>query len=165
MDASHVEVDGWLVVMALAAGVVTAVVAALVPAIQAAREKPAEAVRRIPQQPTWRFRLIQVATSSAMLLLGVLFVSLRDRMPLRLGMYAGLGLVTVASLLATPLLTAVAARLLHPIVRGCFGLENVELAVEDGAPRELARRCQPRPMILPLLTSTAPTIGFGEVVP
>lgn len=28
-----------------------------------------------------------------------------------------------------------------------------------------ARRCQPRPMILPPFTSTAPTIGFGEVMP
>src|SRR5262249_28816915 len=121
---SHVEVDGWLVAMALVAGVVTAVVAALVPAIQAAREKPAEAVRRIPLQPTWRYRFIQAASSSAMLLLGVLFVSLRDRMAMRLGMYAGLGLVTVAALLATPLLTALAARLLHPIVRRCFGLEG-----------------------------------------
>jgi putative ABC transport system permease protein len=124
INASHVEVDGWLIAMALFAGLTTAVAAALVPAIQASREKPAEAVRRMPVQPTWRYRFVQIASSMVMLLVGVACVVSRDWLPERFGMYAGLGLVVVASLVATPLLTALAARLLHPLVRRCFGLEG-----------------------------------------
>jgi putative ABC transport system permease protein len=130
IDARQVEIDALLFVMALVAGVSTAVVAALVPAVQASREKPAEAVRRMPQTPTWRHRALQVMSSTAMLVLGVFLVSLRDRLPARLGMYTGLGLVVVASLLATPLLTALAATALQPLVRRFFGLE-VRLAADN----------------------------------
>jgi putative ABC transport system permease protein len=124
VNASYVELDGWLLVMALVSGVVTAVAAALVPAIQASREKPAEAVRRIPVTPTWSHRLLQVVSSAAMLLAGAGFITLRDVLPNRLGMYAGLGLVVVGALLATPLLTALAALALQPLARRFLGLEG-----------------------------------------
>jgi putative ABC transport system permease protein len=130
IDARQVEIDALLVGIALFAGVATAVIAALVPAIQASREKPAEAVRRMPVAPTWRHHFLQIGSSSAMLVLGVFLVSLRDRLPARLGMYAGLGLVVMASLLATPLLTALAAHALRPLVRRFFGLE-VRLAADN----------------------------------
>jgi putative ABC transport system permease protein len=122
VNASHVEVDAWLIVMALAAGLTTAVGAALVPAVGASREKPADAVRRIPSTPTWSHRLLQVVITTVMLLLGLLCVVLRDTLPSRLGMYAGLGLVVVAALLATPLLTALAALALQPLARRFLGL-------------------------------------------
>ena len=115
VHASQVAIDMWLFVIALGAGVTTAVVAALVPAIQASREKPAEAVRRMPVTLTWRHRFLQIAGSALMLALGVLLVSLRAHLPARLGMYAGLGLVVVASLLATPLLTASVFRSNEPL--------------------------------------------------
>jgi putative ABC transport system permease protein len=84
----------------------------------------------MPQIPTWRHRFLQVTSSTTMLVLGVFLVSLRDRLPARLGMYTGLGLVVVASLLATPLLTALAAAALQPVVRRFFGLE-VRLAADN----------------------------------
>jgi putative ABC transport system permease protein len=130
IDTRQVEIDALLIVIGLFAGVATAVVAALVPAIQASREKPAEAVRRLPHPPTWRHTFVQIASSAAMLLLGVFLVSLCDRLPARLGMYAGLGLVVVASLLATPVFTALAAAALQPLVRRFLGLE-VRLAADN----------------------------------
>jgi putative ABC transport system permease protein len=124
VNASYVEVDGWLIVVALVAGVTTAVAAALVPAIQASHEKPADAVRRIPLAPTLGHRLLQVLSSAAMLVLGVVCITLRDALPNRLGMYAGLGLVVIGALLATPLLTALAAVALQPLARRFLGLEG-----------------------------------------
>jgi putative ABC transport system permease protein len=123
INAGHVEVDGWLIGLALFAGLTTAVGAALMPAIQASRENPAEAVRRMPVAPTWRYRFAQIVTSAVMFLVGMLLVMLRDRLPPRLGMYIGLGLVVVASLLAMPLLTALIARGVQPLFRRFLGLE------------------------------------------
>jgi putative ABC transport system permease protein len=124
INATGVHVDFWLIAGALAAGVVTAVLAALIPAIQASRETPAEAVRRMPRQSTWNYRLTQIIASAAMLTTGLLLVTARDYLPLRIGMYAGLALMVVAALLATPLFTALAARALQPLIRACFGLES-----------------------------------------
>ena len=130
IDASHIVIDGWLFLIALVAGVTTAVGAALVPAVQASREKPAEAVRREQAAPRWRYRFVQIAASFGMLILGILLVIVRGHLPARVGMYTGLGLVVVASLLATPLLTALAARALQPIVRRFLGFE-IRLATDN----------------------------------
>jgi putative ABC transport system permease protein len=124
VNANYVEVDAWLIAAALLAGVATAVAAALVPAIQASHENPAAAVRRIPLVPTFRHRLLQLVSSTVMLLLGALCITVRDALPNRFGMYAGLGLVVVGALLATPLLTAVAAQALQPLARRFLGLEG-----------------------------------------
>ncbi|HYT93569.1 MAG TPA: FtsX-like permease family protein, partial [Gemmataceae bacterium] len=124
MEASTVEVGAEVFVAAVVAGVLTAVAAALVPALLASRETPAAAVRRIPPLPTWRYRFSQVASSGLLLVAGVLCVACRDRLLPRVGMYAGLGLVVLGALLATPLLTAVLARLLQPLSRHCLGIEG-----------------------------------------
>ncbi len=124
LDASTVEVSQGLLLTALAAGVLTAVAAAAVPAFLASREKPAEAVRRIPSPPTWRHRALQVASSVVLLSAGLACIALRGLLPPRVGMYGGLGLVVIATLLATPLLTAVFARLLQPLARRFLGIEG-----------------------------------------
>jgi putative ABC transport system permease protein len=123
VEPQQMEVSVAMVVAAVLAGMGTAVAACLVPAYAASREKPAEAVRRVPQVPTWRFRIVQVATSLLLVLLGMLLIVLRGQLPHRVGMYGGLVLVLLGALLATPLLAAVAARLVQPLVRRLLGIE------------------------------------------
>ncbi|HYV36042.1 MAG TPA: FtsX-like permease family protein, partial [Gemmataceae bacterium] len=130
IQASYVEVDAWLVVMAIFAGVTTAVFAALVPAFKASRENPADAVRRMPLPPTLRHRFLQITASAAMMAIGFPLVLFRSSLPERLGMYAGLGLVMVGALLAMPLLTALIARGLQPLFRRFLGLE-IRLAADN----------------------------------
>jgi putative ABC transport system permease protein len=122
LDPSGVEAGTDLLVVAVAAGVATAVAAALVPALRAARERPADAVRRIPARPAWRSRFTQVAAGGLLLAAGVICVTGRERLPPRVGMYGGLGLVVLSALLATPLLAAALARLLRPVARRCLGV-------------------------------------------
>lgn len=123
MDARSVDVSPLMVASALAAGILTAVVAAIIPAVQASRENPADAVRRMPTHPTITYRLVQIGASGSFFLLGLACILLRNALPVRFGMYGGLGLVVVAALLATPFLTAFLARLIQPIVRQFFGIE------------------------------------------
>ncbi|MCC6417274.1 MAG: ABC transporter permease [Gemmataceae bacterium] len=123
VEGAAVRLSPELLFAALGAGVVTAVAAALVPACLAARARPAEAVRRIPQAPSWRFRIAQALASGLALALGVGAIALREVLPARFGMYGGLALVVVGTLIATPLLTALLARLLQPVARRFLGIE------------------------------------------
>jgi putative ABC transport system permease protein len=122
LDATAVEAGADLVVLGVAAGLATAVAAALVPALLASRERPADAVRRIPPRPTWRHRFSQVAAGVLPLAAGAVCIAFREQLPPRVGMYGGLGLVVVSTLLATPLLSAALARLLQPVARRCLGV-------------------------------------------
>jgi putative ABC transport system permease protein len=122
MEADRVAVSADLIAVAVAAGVATAVASALVPAVLASRETPADAVRRIPARRTWRHRLTQVAASVLLLAGGVVCLNCRALLPPRLGMYSGLGLVVLSTLLATPLFSAVLARLLQPLTRRSLGI-------------------------------------------
>jgi putative ABC transport system permease protein len=124
LDAPHVEVGRGLLLLALLAGVLTAVAAAVVPAFMAARERPAEAVRRIPVAPTWGHHFVQLAVSLALLLGGTACILGRDLLPPRFGMYGGLGMVLISALMATPLLTALLARMLQPLARRFLGIET-----------------------------------------
>src|SRR5205807_8225473 len=54
---------------------------------------------------------------------GAACILARGVLPPRWGMYGGLGLVVVSTLLATPLLTALFARLLQPLARRFLGIE------------------------------------------
>jgi putative ABC transport system permease protein len=124
LDAPAVEIGRELLLVAVAAGTLTAVAAALVPAFLAARERPADTVRRIPFQPSWRYRFVQVAVSGLLLVGGTACIAARDALPPRFGMYGGLGMVVISTLLATPLLTALFARLLQPLARRFLGIEG-----------------------------------------
>lgn len=125
IDARQVEVSGDLVLLALVAGTLTALVAALVPAILASNENPAEAVRRVEKPPGWRQFAVQVASSALLLLSGIILIVLRKDLdlPQRTGIYGGMVLVLLGALVATPLLTALGARLIQPLVRRIFPLE------------------------------------------
>ncbi len=124
LDAPAVEIGRELLLIAVAAGVLTAVAAALVPALMAARERPAEAVRRVPTNPGLRHRVLQVAVSGLLLAGGTACIAARDALPPRFGMYGGLAMVVLSALLATPLLTALFARLLQPLARRLLGIES-----------------------------------------
>jgi putative ABC transport system permease protein len=123
IEPEQIEVSVEVMLAAVAAGIVTAVAACLVPAIVASKEKPADAVRRVPPTHTWRFRILQVAASALLILLGVVLIFLRELLPQRVGLYGGLVMVLVGGLLATPLLAAIAAWLLQPAVRLLLGIE------------------------------------------
>ena len=124
LDAPAVEVSTELLLVAVAAGLLTAVAAALVPAFLASRAKPADAVRRIPSSPSWRHRFLQIVVSGFLLVGGTVCIAIRDALPPRIGMYGGLGMVVISTLLATPLLTALFARILQPLARRILGIEG-----------------------------------------
>jgi putative ABC transport system permease protein len=123
IDARQVEVTRDLVGLALAAGIVTAILAALVPAMLASRENPAEAVRHLSPQATWRYHLLQLGASALLMATGIVMILLRAYLPLRLGTYGGLILVLLGALLAAPLVAAVAASCLQPVIRRFFSIE------------------------------------------
>jgi putative ABC transport system permease protein len=129
-EPNQIQVSWSVMLLAGVAGILTAVAACVVPAVAASREKPAEAVRRVPQLHTWRFRIVQVAASLVLVVVGTSFILFRDWLPLRVGMVAGLVQVLLGGLLATPLLAAVAARLLQPLARQLFGIQ-VRLAADN----------------------------------
>ncbi len=122
LEANQVEWTLDTVVIAGGAGMITALLASLVPAFRASGEEPAVAVRRIPPNPTWSFRLAQLAASLALLGGGVAAIVFRHELPGRLGTHGGLVVVLLGALLATPLLAAGAARLVQPVARRFLGL-------------------------------------------
>jgi putative ABC transport system permease protein len=124
LEANRVEWTVETVTIATGAGMVTALLASLVPAFRASWEEPAVAVRRVPENPTWRYRFVQLAGSGLLGLAGGSFILLRDQVPQRVGTYGGLLLVLLGALLATPLLAAVASRLIQPVARRYFGIEG-----------------------------------------
>jgi putative ABC transport system permease protein len=124
LDARQVEVTPATVLLAVAAGVVTALLAALVPAFRATQEQPANAVRRVPLIPTWSHRVLQLSASGVLVVAGLSSILLRAYLPARLGSYGGLVMVLLGTLLATPLLAAVASRLVQPLARRFLGIEG-----------------------------------------
>jgi putative ABC transport system permease protein len=124
MEARRVEITRETVLAAAAAGVATALLAALVPSLRAAAEAPADAVRRVPLAPGNVYRVLQVGGSLLLLAAGVSCMAFRLHLPLRMGTYLGLVLVLLATLVATPFLSAVAARLLRPAARHFLGIEG-----------------------------------------
>jgi putative ABC transport system permease protein len=113
-----------LMAAALAAGVLTAVLAALVPACSAALEEPANAVRRVPIAMRLLGYLLQAAAAGLLVAAGLGFVLLRAQLPTRAGTFGGIVFLFIGALTATPLLTALLARLIQPLCRRLFGLEG-----------------------------------------
>ncbi len=110
-------------VLAPLAGAATAILAALVPALSAALEEPADAVRRVPAAR--RAALVALHAAACLLLVGAgaACVAWRDRLPPRVGTFAGITVLLLAALVATPLLAAVLGRLLLPAARLLPGLQ------------------------------------------
>jgi putative ABC transport system permease protein len=123
LDASQVEISGNLLLVAVCAGFFTAVCAALVPAISASRENPADVVSRVVRVPSWQYRAAQVFFSSLMIVVGLALVLFRGFIGKDVGTYGGLMLVLIGALMATPLVAALAARLMQPFVRRFLSIE------------------------------------------
>lgn len=120
LETGQVQPAVQTMALALAGGVLTALLAALVPAIQAAREEPADAVRRVPLLPGWKRWAVLIASSGLLIAGGIIFIRLREVLPERMGGFGGLLLTLMGGLLLTPLLTAIAVKLLLPLLRrGC----------------------------------------------
>jgi putative ABC transport system permease protein len=122
LEAPAVEVRPVTVLLAVLAGLITALLAALVPALQAARQEPAEAVRRLPRIPGWLFRALQTAASGLLILGGLALFAVRRQWPDRVGTFGAMVLVLLGALVAMPVLTAAAARLVQPAARRCLGI-------------------------------------------
>jgi putative ABC transport system permease protein len=110
--------------LAPAAGVATAMLAALVPAFSAALEDPANAVRRVPVAARAALVLLHVAACMLLAGAGVACVAWRDRMPPRYGAYAGMTLLLLTALVATPLISGAIGRILQPVARRLLSLEG-----------------------------------------
>lgn len=121
--AARVQLSRADVMTAMTAGVLTALLASLVPALQAAREEPAAAVRRVPLLASRRLRLLHAACSLLIVGTGVALFLCRSALPERWGAFLSVCLVLIGGLLATPLFTALGARLLQPLVRPWLGIE------------------------------------------
>jgi putative ABC transport system permease protein len=124
LDATKLEVTPDTVAIAAGAGIVTTLLAALIPAIRAAQEEPASAVRRVPPLPGLAHWVFLEAISGALFLTGTVCMVWRKELPERWGTYGGFVLVLLGTLLTTPLLASLAARLLQPLARLVLGIEG-----------------------------------------
>jgi putative ABC transport system permease protein len=124
MQANRVEWTVETVVIAAGAGIVTATLAALVPVFRASAEEPAVAVRRIPPNPTWTFRMLQMALAALLVLLGGGLILFRAWLPGRTGTHVGMMLIMVGVLVAMPLAAGVFARLTQPLARRMLAVEG-----------------------------------------
>jgi putative ABC transport system permease protein len=124
LSSRALSVDPVNVVEGVCAGVITALLAALVPASRAAAREPADAVRRVPPSASGFYRLLQVGGSLLLVLIGLAGLFFKENLPPRLGSYSGLVLVLLATLVATPAMAAVLARLLRPVARRLLGIEG-----------------------------------------
>jgi putative ABC transport system permease protein len=123
-EEARVDVSGQLLLFALLAGTLTAVVAALVPALQAAGEEPADAVRRVPRRNTVLLVVMQAAGALLLVGVGALFVQFRAHLPTRFGVFAGIVLIVLGAMVATPLLATLIGRVVQPLFRYFLGLEG-----------------------------------------
>jgi putative ABC transport system permease protein len=123
IEMSRLPPLGWdTIALALAAGTATALLAALVPALSAAWEEPADAVRRAPSSARAAYRVLHAAVCVLLILTGLTLVVVRDRLPPRIGSFGAIVFLLPGMLVATPLLTAAAVRLLRPAFRHLLGV-------------------------------------------
>ena len=124
LDSVRIDLPGWLIVMALSAGVIVADLAAFVPAWQAAREEPADAVRRVPISGSVTLDVIQIGACASLFLFGIALARFRHLLPPRWGMFAGIVALLLGGLLATPILTSLVGRVIQPFFRYLLGIEG-----------------------------------------
>jgi putative ABC transport system permease protein len=124
LDKTELAKSASTLLLAPAAGVATAMLAALVPAFSAALEEPAEAVRRVPRTVRAMLLLLHIAACLLLTAAGFACVAWRDRLPPRYGAFAGMTILMLTALVATPLAAGVVGRLLQPIARRLLSLEG-----------------------------------------
>jgi putative ABC transport system permease protein len=151
----HVEADPWLLVFAMAMGVVTSLVAAFLPARNAARVDPVKALQKGRYQVLSegenrvRRRAALVLAAAAA---GCLFV------PGTIAFYAGLVFAILSALLLTPALALWLTRGLRPVLRW---LRPVEGALAADSLLQSPRRTSST--VAALMLSLAITIGLGGI--
>ncbi len=123
-DVEEVHLSLPLMLLAMAAGMLTALGAALVPAIQAANDQPADAVRRAPKAGGGFWGRLHQAACALLIGVGLGMVLLRDYLPGRAGTHAGMALFMTGLLLAMPLLVTRFAHWIRPVCRWLFGIET-----------------------------------------
>jgi putative ABC transport system permease protein len=124
LESPRLEVTTETLVIAAGAGLLTAIVAALIPAVRAAQEQPASAVRRIPPLPGVRHWILLATVSFALFVTGTACMVWRRELPDRWGTFGGFVLVLFGTLLTTPMLAALTARLIQPAARWLLGIEG-----------------------------------------
>jgi putative ABC transport system permease protein len=124
LETTSLATSAPTLLLAPAAGVATAMLAALVPAFSAALEEPADAVRRVPAAARAALVLLHVAACVLLAGSGMACVAWRDRMPPRYGAYAGMTILLLTALVATPLVSGAIGRLLQPFARRLLSLEG-----------------------------------------
>jgi putative ABC transport system permease protein len=132
MNAKHIDLGnlGGTLTSAIVAGLLTSLLAALVPSARAASEEPADAVRRIPPSLSISLRFLHLGMCLILVAGGLLIITLKEFLPQRVGAYSGLAIIFLGCLLATPLLTDLAARLLQPLSRRLLSVAE-RLAVDN----------------------------------
>jgi putative ABC transport system permease protein len=123
VESAPFALSPWTCAGAVAAGVATAFLAALVPSLQAALEEPADAVRRVPRTFGPGVLMVQITSVLVLLAGGFGCAWLRGYLPERMGVFSGVVLLLVGAVVATPLLTMTAGRLLQPLARVTLGLQ------------------------------------------
>jgi putative ABC transport system permease protein len=112
VETGAMEVKPASLLSALAAGVFTALLAALIPAIKCGSVSPIESLRRLPPPLRLHGRRFLIAVVLGLLACGPGYLILHY-LPSRFGSFGNMVLVLLASLLATPLLVLIVARILQ----------------------------------------------------
>jgi putative ABC transport system permease protein len=124
LESTRLEVTADTIGIAAGAGIATTLLAAVIPAMRAAQEEPASAVRRVPPLPGLAHWVFLESVSGALFLTGTVCMVWREALPERWGTYGGFVLVLLGTLLTTPLLATLTARLLQPVARFLLGIEG-----------------------------------------
>ncbi len=123
-DAVPLQTSPATLLLAATSGAATALLASLVPALSAALEEPADAVRRVPAARRAALLVFHVLVCCLLAAGGVAGVACRDRLPPRVGAYAGVTLFLLTAFAATPLLSGAIGRALQPVARRLFAIEG-----------------------------------------
>ncbi|MEZ6140333.1 MAG: FtsX-like permease family protein [Zavarzinella sp.] len=117
------ELTWWIAGIAVVAGIITTLFAALLPSIQAANHEPAESVRRRSGKSGRWLQRIYYCTIFLMISAGIGLILARNHLPERIGSLFGMTMVLTGLFLAMPVLVAVLAKTLHPILKIFLGVE------------------------------------------
>jgi putative ABC transport system permease protein len=152
-SVSNVTTEPWLLLAAVALGVVTSMLAASIPARDAARVDPIQALQtgRI-HAITWHGDRLRIATAALLGLAAILCLTLSES---RVVFYAGYSALIAASLLLGPSLSFTVAKGIRPLLKW---LRPVEGALAGDSLIQSPRRTSG--CVVALMMSIALVIGF-----
>ena len=124
VHTQQTQIDPSSMMTAAVAGLVTVVLAALIPAVRAARAEPVDVVRRAPASRRLLHFLLLFCWSAVQIALGVTLIVLKNYLPARLGSHLGLLLILLSIFPIMPLLIALSAGSLQPVMRRLFPIQG-----------------------------------------